>query len=187
VTDTSIGNQSVATPGVEGVRLKPLYRLTFEYPRDWGVELQGERGLEEQLFLLAEGSVDGEIKGKFHGSNYPRRRTDKTAVTDIRGVIETEDDAVVMVEYRGYGRAHTTAHDKVAGSHRRQWVASAVHLSGAEKYRWLNDVVCVGTGEVGPRASGPATSGVGLSAGPASTLVLDVAELIWEPTPTTFP
>jgi Protein of unknown function (DUF3237) len=168
------------------MRLKPLYRVTFEYSRDWSVELKGERGTEDQLFLLAEGTVEGRITGKFFGSNYPRRRTDKTAVTDIRGVIETDDGAVVMVEFRGYGRAHTPVHDGVAGPHRRQWVATALHLSEAEQYRWLNDVVCVGTGEVGPRASGPAGPGPGLSGGPTATLILDVAELIWEPTPERF-
>jgi hypothetical protein len=33
------------------MQLKPLYRLTFEYSRTWGVQLKGENGTEEQLFL----------------------------------------------------------------------------------------------------------------------------------------
>jgi hypothetical protein len=163
------------------MRLNMLYRLTFEYSRTWEADLEGENGHEQQLFLLAEGTVEGKIEGRFFASNFPRRRVDKTAVTDIRGVIETTDGAVVLVDYRGYGRAHTPNHDKMAGSHRRQWVATAMHLSGDQRYKWLNDVVCVGTGEVGPRAAGPAAEGPGLSSGPASTLRLDVAELIWEP------
>jgi Protein of unknown function (DUF3237) len=165
------------------MRLNPLYRLTFEYSHDWEVDLEGENGHEQQLFLLAEGTVEGRIVGRFHGSNFPRRRVDKTAVTDLRGAIETADGAVVIVEYHGYGRAHTPAHDTVAGKHRRQWVATATHLSGDERYKWLNDVVCVGTGEVGPRAAGPSVRSSGLSSGPAATLVLDVAELVWEPPP----
>ena len=40
------------------------------------------------------------------------------------------------------------------------------HVSDDERYRWLNDVVCVGTGEVRP-----------------DRLFIDVAELIWEPPP----
>ncbi len=38
------------------------------------------------------------------------------------------------------------------------------HLSDDPGYRWLNDVVCVGTGEVRPEG-----------------LFIDVAELVWEP------
>lgn len=53
---------------------------------------------------------------------------------------------------------------------RRQIVLAATHLADDDRYRWLNDVVCAATGEVRTRADG---SGV--------DLVLDVAELIWEP------
>ena len=38
------------------------------------------------------------------------------------------------------------------------------HVSDNERYRWLNDVVCVGAGEVRP-----------------DRLLIDVAELIWQP------
>lgn len=163
------------------MQLRPLYRADFEYPRTWDAELKGERGTEEQMFLIAEGTIEGRIQGRFHGANYPRRRTDKTAVTDFRGALETEDGAVILFEYRGYGRAHTEEHDRVAGSARRQWVATAMHLTHDPRYLWLNDTVCVGTGEVGARPGGPVASGGGLSSGPASRLRLDVAELVWEP------
>ncbi|HZY70154.1 MAG TPA: DUF3237 family protein [Thermoplasmata archaeon] len=163
------------------MQLRPLYRARLEYPQQWGVTLEGERGQEDQMFLLAEGTVEGRLAGRLKGANYPRRRPDQTAVTDFRGVLETEDGAVVLFEYGGYGRAHTPEHDRVAGSHRRQWVATATHHSEDPRYRWLNDVVCVGTGEVGPRPGGPVKSGGGLSEGPSSALRLDVAELVWEP------
>jgi uncharacterized protein DUF3237 len=165
------------------LQLKPLYHVRFEYPRQWGIEIKGENGTEEQLFLFAEGAIEGRIRGQFHGANYPRRRTDKTAVTDFRGVIETDDGAVILFEYRGYGRAHTPEHDKVAGPKRRQWVATATHLSDDARYAWLNDVVCIGTGDVHERPGGKIASGGGLSTGATSELVLDVAELIWEPEP----
>lgn len=165
------------------MQLRPLYRAEFEYPRTWDAELKGEGGTENQLFLLAEGTVEGRIRGRLHGANYPRRRTDKTAVTDFRGALETEDGAVILFEYRGYGRSHTEEHDRVAGSHRRQWVATAFHLTHDPRYLWLNDTVCVGTGEVGARPGGPVPSGGGLSSGPAARLRLDVAELVWEPPP----
>ena len=51
----------------------------------------------------------------------------------------------------------------------RQIVAVAYHLSDSEKYKWLNDTLAVGTGEV--RAAGK----------DRSELVVDWSELVWEP------
>jgi len=48
-------------------------------------------------------------------------------------------------------------------------VVSATHLSEDERYRWLNDVLRVGVGEVRSQED-------------ASTeLVIEWAELVWEP------
>ena len=77
-------------------------------------------------------------------------------------MIETADGAAVFFDWRGYGRAYPPG--------RRQIVLAATHLADDDRYRWLNDVVCVGSGEVRSRPDGE---------GP--DLVIDVAELIWEP------
>ncbi|MCI4344507.1 MAG: DUF3237 domain-containing protein [Thermoplasmata archaeon] len=169
------------------MQLKPLYRLQFVYPRDWEVDIAGPGGHEQQVFLLAEGTVEGRLQGRFHGANYPRRRTDRTAVTDLRGAIECSDGATVLVEYRGFGRAHTPEYDRVAGADRREWVATAFHLSDHENYRWLNDVVGVGTGHVGPPPSPADPPDPRAVPGPQASLLLDVAELVWEPAPPAFP
>ena len=67
-----------------------------------------------------------------------------------------------MFELTGYGRAYPPG--------RRQIVGSVFHLSDSD--RRLNDAVCVCVGEV--RApSDPNREDAGL--------VIDVAELIWEP------
>ncbi len=156
------------------MRLRPLYRLRFDYPESWGVDLKGEGGTEEQLLLFASGTVEGEIRGRFRGANYPRRRTDRTYVTDFRGVLVTDEGETILLECRGFGRPATPVHNQVSPG-RRQWVATVTHLAEVEKYRWLNDAVCVGTGEVRtkpvPHPDNP------------TDLVLDVAELIWEPIP----
>jgi hypothetical protein len=69
-----------------------------------------------------------------------------------------------MVQWHGYGRAYPIG--------RRQVVGSVLHLSDQDPYRRLNDAICVCVGEV--RTSGdPAQQG--------SHLILDIAELIWEP------
>jgi len=143
------------------MRLEPLYRIRFTYPESWAVGLEG--GWQQHLFL-AEGRCTGAVTGRFRGSNFPQRRTDAGPfVPDIRAAIETEDGATVLFECHGYGRAYPAG--------RRQVVGSVLHLSDDERYRHLNDVVCVCAGEV--RASD--------DPGASPELVLDVAELVWEP------
>ena len=69
-----------------------------------------------------------------------------------------------MFELHGYGRVHPAG--------RRQIVGSVLHLSDSDRYRRLNDVVCVCVGEVRAPADPNQDS---------PDLVIDVAELIWEP------
>jgi hypothetical protein len=48
----------------------------------------------------------GRISGRFRGANHPYRRGDGTFQPDFQGVIETDDGAEVLFDYRGYGRAY---------------------------------------------------------------------------------
>lgn len=144
------------------MRLEPLYRIRFRYSEAWGVELEGGW---EQLLFLAEGRCEGSVAGRFRGANFPQRRTSAGPfVPDFRAVIETDDGATIMFESHGYGRAYPPG--------RRQIVGSVMHLSDDEQYRRLNDVVCVCVGEVRAPTSKTRES---------PDLVIDVAELIWEP------
>jgi hypothetical protein len=144
------------------VRLEELYRIRFTYPEGWSVALEG--GWEQHLYL-AEGVCEGAITGRFRGANFPLRRTSEGPFCpDLRAVIETDDGATIMVELRGYGRPRPVG--------RRQVVGSVLHLSDDERYRRLNDVVCVCAGEV--RTPAEADRG-------SPDLVIDVAELVWEP------
>jgi len=144
------------------MRLEPLYRVRFTYPESWAVGLDG--GWEEHFFI-AEGRCEGSITGRFRGANFPLKAgADGPFRPDFRAVIEADDGATIMVGMQGYGRAYPPG--------RRQIVVAMFHTADREPYGRLNDAVCVGVGEV--RASG--TPGL---AGP--DLVVDVAELIWEP------
>jgi len=144
------------------VKLEHLYRVRFTYPEGWAVELEG--GWEQHLFL-AEGRCEGAVSGRFRGANFPQRRTAQGPYRpDVRAVIETDDGATVMFECHGYGRAYPPG--------RRQIVGSVLHLSDSDRYRRLNDVVCVCVGEVRAPDDPDRHS---------SELVMDVAELIWEP------
>jgi hypothetical protein len=144
------------------VRLEQLYRIRFTYPESWVVQLEG--GWEQHL-MLAEGRCEGAVNGRFRGANFPLRRTATGPFRpDFRAVIETDDQATILVEWHGYGRAHPPG--------RRQIVGSVFHLSDSDRYRRLNDVVCVCVGEVRTPTD---------PAAPSSDLVIDVAELVWEP------
>lgn len=143
------------------MRLEPLYRLTFTYPEGWSVTVDGSPGSEEQWLFFAVGRVEGALTGSYRGANHPRRRVDGTFLPDLQGVVETDDGSTVFVDIRGYGRAYPVG--------RRQIVASITHVADAEPYSRLNDVVCVGTGEVRAAPEGEDT-----------VLVIDVAELVWE-------
>jgi hypothetical protein len=52
---------------------------------------------------------------------------------DMEGFIETDEGALVMIDYKGYGRAYPIG--------RRQVVGAAWRVSSDEKYRFLNDAV----------------------------------------------
>src|SRR5918995_6876561 len=69
--------------------------------------------------------------------------------------------AEVLFDYRGYGRAYPAG--------KRQVVVSATHLSEDERYRWLNDSLSVGVGEVRSQEHEP------------TELVIEWAEVVWEP------
>src|SRR4051794_4344063 len=134
---------------------------SFHLPRELGIDLEG--GWEQYLFL-AEGRCEGSVRGRFRGANFPRRRTAQGPFCpDLRAVIETDDGATVMVESQGYGRTHPAG--------RRQIVGSVLHLSDDARYSRLNDVVCVCVGEVRAVADPDKEP----------DLVMDVAEVIWEP------
>ena len=139
------------------MRLSPLYRLTFHYPESWYVELDDERGIESEHFLIAEGRAEGRIAGRMRGANRPRRRTDLTYLPDFDGVIETDDGATILFHLEGRGRPQDG-----------HVVGFVTHVASDDRFRWLNDAVCALTGEIHPEDN-------------RTDIVLDVAEVVWEP------
>jgi hypothetical protein len=128
------------------MRLEPLYVVRFSYSGGWGADLAGPDSSEGLFFFLAEGRCEGRISGLFRGANHPSRRGDGTFMPDFQGVIETDDGAEVLFDYQGYGRAYPAG--------RRQILTSATHLSEDGRYRWLNDSLSVGIGEVRSQEDG---------------------------------
>ena len=136
------------------MRTEHLYRLRFSYPEAWAV---GAGGSMQQNFGLAEGRCEGRVSGRFWGANHARVRPDGTYLPDIQGYITTEDGAEIILDLRGRGRIS----DDVFRA-----TGTATHVSGDERYAFLNDVVCA------------------IEAGSAADdeeVAVDVYELVWEP------
>src|SRR5437870_4258519 len=142
------------------MRLEPFYRVRFTTPESWNVELEGDTGTEGQSFLIAEGRAEGRLSARYRAANFPRRRTDGALVPEFRGVLETDDGATILFEWHGLAR--------LSAGGMRELLGTITHLSDDERYRWLNDRVCALAGEVRPRHGG-------------FEVVLDIAEMIWEP------
>jgi hypothetical protein len=142
------------------MRLEPFYRVAFTTPESWNVELEGDTGTEGQSFLIAEGRTEGRLSARYRAANFPRRRTDGALVPQFRGVLETDDGATILFEWHGLAR--------LGAGGMRELLGTITHLSDDERYRWLNDRVCGLAGEVRPRHGG-------------FEVVLDIAEMIWEP------
>ena len=106
-------------------------------------------------FTTPEGRCEGLVSGQFRAatSSAARRRR---SLPDFRGVVETDDGGTILLAWHGYLRA--------GGGRPRQLVGSLTHQSDDERYARLNDTVCAVAGEVRP-----------------DEVVLEVAELVWEP------
>lgn len=158
------------------VQLKPLDTVRFFYPDGWEVKLKdlsesSSMVTEEEHFFFAEGRCEGAVSGEFRGANHPHRRLDKAFALNLQGFIKTDDGALIMTDYRGYGRTYPKG--------RRQVVGAAWHVTDSEKYRRLNDVVCAVAGEVRAPVGVPPERIKQADV----KLVFDVAELVWEAPP----
>jgi hypothetical protein len=129
------------------VRLEPLYRLRFRYPESFRAG--------DERFLIAEGSAEGRVSGRFRAANRARRRADGTYLPALTGAIETDDGAHVLVTLIGVGAPYAEPQGRV--------VAAILHNADGD-YAWLADLLGVASGEVRDKE-----------------VVLEVAELVWEP------
>jgi hypothetical protein len=128
------------------MQLDPFYRVTFTTPESWSVTREGIDGTEGQSFLIAEGRAEGGLSARYHAANFPRRRVDGALEPAFRGVLETDDGATILFRWDGLARQ--------TPSGVRQLLGTMFHVSDDERYRWLNDRVCVVEGEVRPREDG---------------------------------
>src|SRR6185437_1036937 len=90
---------------------------------------------------LGRGTAHGRISGRVVWSNYPRRRSDGRMLPNARGLVTTDDGASIFFELRG---RTVFGDDGIGRQNLVGWFEA-----GDERYRWLNDIVCIAEGLIG--------------------------------------
>jgi hypothetical protein len=101
-----------------------------------------------QLYGTMEGRLVGDrVRGKLRLTNLAARRADNVNLPTLRGLLTTEDGAVVWVELDGIATLR-------ASDEARVFVTGCRFRTGDERYLWMNTVFAVLEGVLGSVAVG---------------------------------
>lgn len=109
------------------------------------------------LFGSAGGSFEGpELRGDVleGGGDWALFRPDGTMALDVRLTLRTDDDALVQMSYGGRWITPPDLRADMSDPAKRHQVDPARYYfrtnplfeTGSERYAWLNNIVCVGSG-----------------------------------------
>jgi hypothetical protein len=109
------------------------------------------------LFGAAGGSFEGpKLRGDVleGGGDWALFRSDGTMALDVRLTLRTDDDALVHMTYGGRWVIPPDLRAEMSDPAKRHQVdpsryyfrTNPLFETGAAKYAWLNDIVCVGSG-----------------------------------------
>ena len=119
--------------------VRHLYKITLE---TGGVPamLHGAPQGTRMIVGVKGGRFEGErLKGSVvaPGGDWATQRADGSIKLDVRAVLQTEDDATILVTYNGIGTL-------VDGEFRAR--CAPLFETGDERYAWLNNIQAVGIG-----------------------------------------
>ncbi|MEU4742691.1 DUF3237 domain-containing protein [Actinosynnema sp. NPDC023658] len=111
------------------------------------------------LFGASGGSFEGpELRGGLEagGGDWALFRPDGAMALDVRLTLRTHDDALIHMTYGGRWVVPPALRADLAHPVKRHQVdptryyfrTTPLFETGAERYAWLNDIVCVGSGYV---------------------------------------
>jgi hypothetical protein len=101
-----------------------------------------------QLYGTMDGRlVGGRMQGTLRLTNLAARRPDDVNLPTLRGVLTTEDGAVVWIELDGIATLR-------ASDDARVFVTSCRFRTGDERYKWVNSVMGMLEGVLGSVAVG---------------------------------
>jgi len=134
------------------LKLEPLLRaeITLAPPQELGETPLGRR----RIIPITGGSFRGDrLAGRVlpGGADWQLVRADGVAELDARYTLETEDRALIYVRNFGYRHGAAEVIQRLAGG---EPVDPSLYYmrttprfeTGAERYKWLNGVICVATG-----------------------------------------
>jgi len=148
-------------------RLKVVDEITTAYLFDMFVDLnprldfgQGPLG-QRVLFGSAGGLFEGpKLRGEVlpGGGDWTLFRPNGVMTLDVRLTLRTHDDALVHMTYGGRWLTPPELRREMADPVKRYQIDPARYYfrtnplfeTGAERYAWLNDIVCVGSGYLIP-------------------------------------
>lgn len=127
------------------------YNATLRRPREAvGPGPFGNRG----IVSVTGGAVEGpRLKGKLlpTGGDWILVDADGVARLDVRGTFETDDGAVIYVQYFGISRPEPGRPARPQGEAAqygdRYFMTAPRFETGDERYKWLNGLVCVAEGK----------------------------------------
>jgi hypothetical protein len=144
-------------------RVKTLAEIKTEHLFDIVVDLSPRLNFgntpsgQRILFGAAGGSFEGpKLSGKVlaGGGDWAVFRPDGAMILDVRLTLRTHDDALIHMSYGGRWITPPDLRSDIADPVKRTLVDPARYYfrtnplfeTGAKKYAWLNDIVCVGQG-----------------------------------------
>ena len=134
------------------MNLQPLFRaeITLAAAQELGEAPHGRR----RIIPITGGRVSGErVSGRVlpGGADWQVIRSDGVAELDARYTLETDDQALIYVRNFGYRHGPADVIKRLAAG---EPVDPALYYmrttprfeTGAERYQWLNRIICVATG-----------------------------------------
>lgn len=124
----SLGAQGAAKPELKWRFLCEI-QAELENPQDIG---------DRKIYIAKGGTIRGpRVQGTIlpGGGDWAKRRTDGSALLDVRATIKTNDDQLIYVHYHGISAT------KEFGRYLR---TTPYFETASEKYAWMNTIVAVG-------------------------------------------
>lgn len=141
------------------LRSRHLFTITMQLPPT--LELGDTPAGNRRVFTVSGGDFAGDrLRGEVlapASSDLVVLRADDSYQLDVRLILRTDDDALILMTYRGVRHASPEVSARISRGERM--AASDYYLRTAPffetsslKYAWLNKVVSVGVGERQPEA-----------------------------------
>jgi len=135
------------------IETRPLFSLsmTLHPTIDLGNTPVGGR----RIFAVSGGSFEGDrLRGKVSpliGSDLLLGRADGTFQQDVRMLLITDDDAPILMTYRGIRRASPEVDARLSKGEIVDWSEYYLRTTpyfetGSDKYGWINGIVTVARG-----------------------------------------